>query len=109
MMKTIWRSSPGASSMSWVSEPTLLPRGDGALRAARLDDDRVGQVAAAADEVLAVAGVAGRGLAAAEEVVERRELGPDPDDAVLAAAEDDVLGPVQVVRSLKASAKLNSA
>ena len=63
---------------------------------ARLDDDRVGEVPPAADEILAVAGVAGRRLAAAEEVRQRLELGPDPDDPVLAAAEDDVLGPVQV-------------
>ena len=63
---------------------------------ARLHDDRVRQVTPAADEILAVAGISGRSLAAGEEVSERVELGPDPDDAAIAAAEDDVLGPVQV-------------
>ena len=78
---------------------------------ARLHDDRVGQIPAAADEVLAVAGVAGRGFAAAEEVGQWIELGPDSDHAFFAVAEYDVLGPVQVrhVADCVGQAELNVA
>jgi len=49
----------GASSMSCVSEPMLLPRGELAFEGSPSSHNRIRQITRPADEVLPVAGVAG--------------------------------------------------